>query len=171
MTDFNEAAKLAKSGKGMERETLTTDRHDPLLHATKPSGQNAKYLVLSEEERAKGFVRPLRRSCVHVGPRGPVYELRDLTLEQRARYGQHGYVKYEPYPEEAGGLGRFWTQELLDKVKKGGCGAVTRMSDAIAETYARDPSFYGATFCCVCGTHFPVEEFTWLDNPNERVGS
>lgn len=30
-----------------------------------PTGQADAYLVLSEAERAKGFVRPLRRSYVH----------------------------------------------------------------------------------------------------------
>jgi len=28
------------------------------------------------------------------------------------------------------------------------------MGQSIAETYARDPKFYGGTFCCRCGTHF-----------------
>jgi hypothetical protein len=45
--------------------SLTTDRKDPELKEVLPSGQNKKYLVLSEEERAKGFVRPVRRTYVH----------------------------------------------------------------------------------------------------------
>lgn len=32
----------------------------------KPSGQQKGYVVLSEEERAKGFVRPVRRSYKHL---------------------------------------------------------------------------------------------------------
>lgn len=45
---------------------LTTDRSNPLLHETDPlTGQNKAYLILSDEERAKGFVRPLRRSYKH----------------------------------------------------------------------------------------------------------
>jgi hypothetical protein len=31
------------------------------------TGQQREYLVLSEEERAKGFVRPVRRTYIHVG--------------------------------------------------------------------------------------------------------
>ena len=31
----------------------------------KENGQQKGYLVLSEEERAKGYVRPLRRSYIH----------------------------------------------------------------------------------------------------------
>ncbi|HMN55637.1 MAG TPA: hypothetical protein PKE15_00185 [Ottowia sp.] len=81
------------------------------------SGQQKGYVVLSAEERAKGFVRPVRRSYVHVG-----------------------------------------------------CGAVTTMAQALAETYARDPSFYGGTFCCSCRTHYPVAEFRW-DGTDEVVGS
>lgn len=41
------------------------------------------------------------------------------------------------------------------------CGAETTMPLAIAQTYARDPWFYGATYCCSCGKHRPLQEFTW----------
>lgn len=46
----------------------TTDPNDPDIgHGVdkEPVPQNDKYLILSEEERSKGFVRPLRRSYVH----------------------------------------------------------------------------------------------------------
>lgn len=52
------------------------------------------------------------------------------------------------------------------------CGAATTMGHAIAQTYAREPSFYGATFCAHCGGHFPVGsdgEFTWEDG--SKVGT
>ena len=48
--------------------SLTTDPNDPQLgHGSdnEPVPQNEKYLVLSEEERAKGFVRPVRFSYEH----------------------------------------------------------------------------------------------------------
>src|SRR5688572_24380819 len=45
---------------------LTDDRNDPALKNVDPnSGLQEKYLVLSEAERAKGFVRPVRRSYKH----------------------------------------------------------------------------------------------------------
>ncbi len=53
---------------------LTTDPHDPRLgHGvdTGPTPQHEVYLVLSEEERAKGFIRPLRRSYIHVRGENP----------------------------------------------------------------------------------------------------
>lgn len=50
------------------------------------------------------------------------------------------------------------------------CGSVTTMSLPLAETYARDPKFYGATYCCVCRKHLPVAEFTW-DGTAQQVGS
>lgn len=81
------------------------------------TGQQKAYVVLSEDERGKGYVRPIRQSYIHTT-----------------------------------------------------CGAVTRMSLAIAETYARDPKFYGATFCIGCKDHLPVEEFIW-DGTDEKVGS
>lgn len=100
----------------------TTDPADPrLTHGAddQPVEQAEVYLVLSAEERAKGFVRPVRRSYVH-----------------------------QP------------------------CGSVTTMSQAIAETYARNPGFYGSTYCATCRKHRPVGpdgEFTWEDG--SKVGS
>lgn len=44
-----------------------------------------------------------------------------------------------------------------------GCGTLTTMGQALAETYARDPKFYGATYCCECQKHLPVAEFRWED--------
>ncbi len=101
---------------------LTSDRNDPrLTHGAddEPVDQAEVYLVLSEEELAKGFVRPVR-----------------------TRY------KHET------------------------CGAVTTMAVLLAETYARQPTFYGATFCATCQMHRPVGpdgEFVWLDG--SKVGS
>lgn len=88
--------------------------------ALKENGQQQGYVVLSAEERAKGFVRPVRRSYRHLA-----------------------------------------------------CGVVTKMSQEIAETYARDPAFYRGTFCCGCRSHFPVGEagqFVW-DHTSEKVGT
>lgn len=45
---------------------VTTNQDDPGIHAIRPDGQQEKYLVLSEEERAKGFVRPVRRTYKHL---------------------------------------------------------------------------------------------------------
>ncbi|TFV90429.1 hypothetical protein [Blastococcus sp. CT_GayMR16] len=98
--------------------STTSDRNDPrLTHGAdeEPVPMADAYLVLSDAERAAGFVRPVRRSYIHVRERG-------------------------------------------------GCGAVTTMGLAIAETYARDPKFYGATYCVGCNMHRPVGadgEFDW----------
>lgn len=45
--------------------SLTTDRNNPELKEVLPSRQNKTYLVLPEEERKKGYVRPLRSIYVH----------------------------------------------------------------------------------------------------------
>lgn len=104
------------------RRTLTdgspvTDDHREI---NPTSGQQKAYVVLSAEERAKGFVQPVRRTYVH----------------QK-------------------------------------CGVATTMGLALAETYARDPSFYGGTFCCGCRTHFtfgqPDGDFVWDDG--SKVGA
>ncbi len=132
-------------------------------------GMQAGYVVLSAEERAQGFVRPVRLEYVHVGIR-PKYPTRPLTDAERETYKGSNYVAYEKYPESESPLvGRMWTQKQLDS----GCNDKTRMNRAIAETYARDPKFYGGTYCSHCGTHFRVGEhgeFVWLGT-DERVGT
>ncbi len=45
--------------------STTTNRDDPELKELRADGQHVKHVVLSEEERAKGFVRPVRMSYVH----------------------------------------------------------------------------------------------------------
>lgn len=135
------------------------------------TAQHQSYWVLSDAERARGFVRPVRDTYRHVGPPGPQFPLRDLTAEEQQRFGPSiAYVKYEPYPKSDSSIvGRYWTQGQLDAAGQG-CGAVTKMGNSIAETYARDPRFYGSTFCVQCRTHLPVDEFVW-DGTTERVGS
>ncbi|MFG7180684.1 hypothetical protein ACGYQ5_14245 [Burkholderia pseudomallei] len=98
---------------------LTTDPNDPRLKRgpSDEQGQNDTYLVLSDEEIAKGFVRPLRDTYLHKT-----------------------------------------------------CGSTTTMGTKLAETYARDPRFYGFTFCVRCNQHFPVAEFVW-DGTDQPVGS
>jgi hypothetical protein len=149
--------------------SLTTDPTDPRLgHGadSAPRKQNEVYLVLSEEERAKGFVRPYRDTYVHVGQQ-PKYPLRDFTEKEAASVAA-GYVKFEDYPEEMRPLvGRSWTQAELDRPV---CGGVTTMGRALSETYARDPHFYGLTYCCACQMHRPVAEFVWKGT-QDRVGS
>lgn len=103
---------------------LVTNPDDPrLTHGVdeQPGPQAEAYLVLSEEERAKGFVRPVRRTYIHTGGTAP-------------------------------------------------CGSTTTMSVVLAETYARRPTFYGATYCCACQMHLGVSEFVW-DGDGSPVGS
>lgn len=56
------------------------------------------------------------------------------------------------------------------------CGGDTRMPRACAETYARQPSYYGSTFCCWCRDYFPVGapptgQFVWKDSRTDYVGT
>lgn len=126
-----------------------------------PNGQQEGYVVLTPAERAKGFVKPLRRSYLHIGAPAAPTNLRDLTPGEIELYSAYGYAKFEEYGDSGGGPeGKFWTKPELDRAGKR-CGAITTMAHSIAETYARDPHFYGGTFCCNCGQHFPLNEFTW----------
>jgi hypothetical protein len=159
----------------VDRSNMCTTSGEPVekvrAEQTEAIGQHKGYIVLCAEERAKGFVRPYRDRYQHVG-RKPKYPLVDLTPEQHERYDQFGYVKFEPFPdgsEESNGgtsSGRYWTQKDLD----GGCGSVTTMGRALSETYARDPQFYGSTFCVHCNKHLPVGEFVWTAD-GQVVGS
>lgn len=145
---------------------IVTDRRE-LDTTIGPDGMQRNYLVLPDEERAKGFVRPVREKYVHVGIAGPKNAMVDI---QPGMVGHGDFAKLELGDD--GQPDRYWTADELAKVDKG-CGAVTRMNRAIAETYARNPSYYGATYCVGCGTHLPVGakgEFVW-DGTNERVGT
>jgi len=93
--------------------------HGPDDPAEPSPGMAEVYLVLSAEERQKGFIRPVRQTYIH-----------DL------------------------------------------CTTVTRMGISLAETYAANPRFYGATYCATCRLHRPVGpngEFAWEDGT--RVGT
>lgn len=63
---------------------LTTDPTDPRLNQPGPDGQNDVYLVLSDEERAKGFVRPFRTAYLHEAC-GCVTTMGDALAETYAR--------------------------------------------------------------------------------------
>jgi hypothetical protein len=161
----------------ISKKGLVDDRSE-LDTTLLPNGQQKNYMVLPQEEIAKGFVRPVRTTYRHVGRPGPKFPLQDLTDEQRCRFvhkeDPEPYVKFEPYPEGHHGsaTGRFWTQRDIDAIDKG-CGAVTTMAQKIAETYARNPLYYGGTFCASCGVHLPVGadgEFVW-EPDGSRVGT
>jgi hypothetical protein len=157
--------------------SLTTDpNHPDLGHGgdDKPVPQNKVYLVLSEEERAKGFTRPFRDAYVHVG-RHFVGQTRDLTDEETARFNhpedENPFVLVEMHPD---GKERWWSKKDYEQIGKGACGTVTTMGRELSETYARDPKFYGATYCCTCRMHLPVAEFRWYEMDGSRgptVGS
>lgn len=159
--------------------SLTTDRNHPDLNKIKDNGQQEAYVILSDEERAKGFVRPIRRSYVHVGRVLSHFKgiHRMLTDEEKAEYPNRNYVAVMTVLVNEDGSfkgGTYVTQEEIDAWKASrrvdGCGESTKMAMAIAETYARNPKFYSATFCVCCGKHLPVGEFFW-EGTSEEVGS
>lgn len=146
-----------------------TDKREEVDTTIEPSGMQRSYLVLSEEERAKGFVRPVRQTYVHVGNGGPKNPTRALNDEERRLYHGLGFALFEQYENDQ--TGRYWTVEDLKAAT--GCGNSTSMGLALAETYARNPSFYSGTFCAHCRKHLPVGpdgEFVW-EGTTERVGT
>lgn len=166
---------------------LTTDPNDPCLkNGQKETGQNTCYLVLSEEERAKGFIRPYRDAYVHAGKKierdeegrivGRLIKIDDEEYPKNDHYTkENGYGGYIKYPEGHNCYGRYVTTKEVEAIVErkthfGGCGALTTMGRALSETYARDPKFYGATFCTQCNKHLPVNEFVW-DADGEILGS
>lgn len=105
----NEAVPVDRSSQTLVDGRPVTENHREL----QSNGMQRDYVILSDAERAKGFVRPVRDSYKHLS-----------------------------------------------------CGHVTTMHRRIAETYARDPTFYGGTFCTTCQGHFPVGangQFLWIE--------
>ncbi len=150
-----------------ERTMVDGSPETPDHRELRPDGQQKGYVVLSEAERAKGFVRPVRSSYRHVGV-AVEHPTRPLTPEEEERYADQDYIAFEVYPEsESPVTGRF-----LTAAQQRACGTVTTMAQALAETFARDPKFSGSTFCAGCRSHFPVGEFRWTgENENEVLGS
>ena len=161
--------------------SYTTDPKDPRLGKgidEKEIPQHEVYLILSDEERAKGFIRPVRKSYVHVG-RKLNYAGIDKMIspdDPYAKYNDKVYVATMIVNDQDGKKigSSYVTQEELDAWKDGkyigGCGTLTTMAQPLAETYATNTSFYGATYCCGCKKHLYVGEFLW-DGTNETVGS
>lgn len=148
-------------------DKYTTDRNDPrLVEGQREQGTNDTYLVMSPEERGKGFVRPVRGTYVHIGKQisgEPVM----LANSEREDFVEEGWVAFIPNPDKESSVsGTYVTQFELDTRKGdmyGGCGVATTMSQPLSETYAARPTFYGATFCVGCNKHLPVGEFRWDD--------
>lgn len=68
--------------------SLTDNPSDPNLRKIRSDGQQESYLVLSDEERAKGFVRPLRTTYVHaeeLGGCGAITSMGRVIAETYAR--------------------------------------------------------------------------------------
>jgi hypothetical protein len=60
-------------------------------------------------------------------------------------------------------LGCGFVRPVRDTYRHNACGATTSLGRKLSETYARDPEFYGSTYCTHCHMHRPVSEFVWLD--------
>lgn len=61
-----------------------TPDHKDILSDGPRAGQQRAYVVLSQEERAKGFIRPVRRAYVHEAC-GTVTTMADALAETYAR--------------------------------------------------------------------------------------
>jgi len=75
---------------------------------------------------------------------------------------------YWVLPEEERAKG--FVRPFRDSYVHETCGTETKMAAPLAGTYARDPKYYGKTFCVGCRAHFPVGEFVW-SGTDEKVGS
>lgn len=76
----------------------------------------------------------------------------DKRLKLIRADGQQECYLILPESERAKGFIR----PVRDTYQHRACGGVTHMGLALAETYARDPLFYGGTFCVNCGAHFDL---------------
>lgn len=139
-------------------------------------GQHAGYVVLSAEERSKGFVRPVRKSYTHVGRQVCGKERPDSKSSLSEDKVAWLCVGSSDHAGDCDTFQAVTEQELKNFKAKGsfsGCNYTTSMGRELAETYARDPKFYGATFCSKCKMHFPVGEygeFEWFPNGG-KVGT
>lgn len=69
--------------------------------------------------------------------------------------------QYENYPTVDEGE---FVQPVRERYVHDECESVTLMGRDLAESVARDPSFYSKTFCVGCGEHVPVEDVHWKED-------
>ncbi len=107
----------------------------------------------------KAEITPVDRSAIELAGGKPVTddhrEIDPLTGQQK------GYVVLRPEERAKG-----FVRPYRDAYRHLKCWSITTMGRSIAETYARDPFFYSATFCTNCRGHFPIGEdgdFTWYE--------
>lgn len=98
--------------------------------------------------------------------KGITNDRNDPDLKVVGSYGMN--EKYLVLSEAERGQG--FVRPLRRSYVHDACGTQTKMGLALCETYAREPKFYGSTYCVGCQTHFPVSQFKW-DEDGEVVGS
>lgn len=169
-----EAVKVAVDVPPVDRSAQCTTTGEPVeqvrAEQTNETGQHKGYVVLCEDERKKGFARPYRDAYKHVGAR--------LCGKRMIPEGTNPAIYVCTGEPDHDRECCSWTPvgsvsiavRAADTHMLGGCGSVTTMGRALSETYARDPKFYGTTFCVACNKHLPVAEFTWTED-GARVGS
>lgn len=132
------------------------------------TGQHSSYIVLCEEERRKGFVRPYRDAYKHVGREKHVVVEPEGCPQCGAAQSFLRPADIDPNKRLCLDCGHvFMPRMTASGERTGGCNTVTTMGRPLSETYARDPKFYGSTFCVNCNAHFPVAEFVWTADGQE----
>jgi len=164
--------------------SIITDNNPRL---TKMLEVEQAHLEEHHQQRKKQFTRALERRLQASGGNGSIYNKYKRNSKPRETTsggppedehwddvapggidpttGQHRGYWILPESERAKGFIRPLRQEYTHIV----CGGPTAMGLAIAETYARDPSYYKGTFCATCKKHYPNEEFVWKDT-NDFLG-
>jgi hypothetical protein len=158
-------------------------KHDQRLGPQPQSEADVQKRIDKFVEEVKAAIPPVDRSkqCTTDG-RSPA----EARASQTNDTGQHpsyivlcpeerikGFTRpFRDSYKHVGRLQQLVTDDGADshQVRVGGCGGITTMGRALSETYARDHTFYSATFCIVCNKHLPVAEFIWTADGQE-VGS
>lgn len=171
-TTVREKKKVTASGKPPKTAKSISAPTDEKL----PDGQLKDHWILSDEERAKGFVRPVRTSYIHIGKEICAKVLPNVSGAEVLLGGLREVCVMEPGHKGECIQFRKMTQYEHAVAEEshilGGCGRITTMGQKIAETYAAEPEFYGSTFCANCHGYFPVGkfgEFKWVDEKTGQV--
>jgi hypothetical protein len=175
---------MAENGAGM-LEVGTNEKHEVVINLPRDmtghivfSVEQARMLAstlnsqafMAEVEHRKATeaerianLPPVDRTALCTTNGKPPEEVRAAQTNET---GQHASYIVLCVAERAKGFVR----PYRDRYKHTTCGGVTKMGRALSQTYARDPGFYGATFCCQCNRHLPVSEFVWTAD-GQVVGS
>ena len=137
-------------------DIVTGQKYVAMLTGTLVESIAAAVLGMKATHRRPKLREPLTMSLT-TDPNHPAIQRGPLDGETEPREQNKVYLVLPPEDLRKG-----YVKPLRQSYKHSTCSGETRMGYELSATYARDPWFYGLTYCVHCRVHRPLTEFRWL---------